>query len=200
MRRCAHYVYYLLGYIVHTVLLLFWRVRDKLLPPKEDAILFIAHPDDDTLFFHSFIKEHKPYVVLMTDGWSLRRLPCFMKAMKKYRVKYRAYNLKSRDERIDLLERYIEEAYKTGDYNTICTHNSTGEYGHEMHVKVHDAVKKVIGSKILVPVDKEHISAFSLSEEEKLEKEIIFKTIYTTELFVLDQYKEWVDNEKLVQE
>ena len=93
---------------------MYWKGRDLLFPPKEKAILFVAHPDDDTLFFHSFIKEHKPYVVLCTAGWSLRRLPCFFKAMKRYGVKYRAYDLDTRDKRIDLLERIVKDILKLG--------------------------------------------------------------------------------------
>ena len=168
-----------------------------LFPPKEKAILFVAHPDDDTLFFHSFIKKYKPYVVLCTAGWSLRRLPCFFRAMKQYGVKYRAYDLETRDKRIDVLEGIVKEVLNIGHFELCATHNATGEYGHEMHKRVHLAVVKLAKIPTIVPVDAENIRNFPISEKEYNEKKEIFTKIYTTEKWVLDQYSEWVKHEQL---
>jgi LmbE family N-acetylglucosaminyl deacetylase len=181
-------------------MLIGWRVRDKIFPPKETAVLFVSHPDDDVLFFHTFIKEHKPYVVLLTTGWSLRRMPCFIKAMRRYGVRFRAYDLQSRDTRTELLQSKIHEMMKTGNFDLCATHNASGEYGHEMHRRVHDAVASVVDCTLLTPVDKDHIRNYPLANEDYKEKVNIFQTIYTTELFVLEQYSEWVENEKLVEE
>ena len=176
-----------------------WNMRDKISPPIEDAILFVAHPDDDTLFFHNFIKEHKPYVVLLTTGWSLRRYPCFKKVMKSYGVKYRAYNLKTRDDRINLLEKYIKQSFDLGDFKICVTHNTEGEYGHEMHISVHNAVRKIVNCKLLVPAFDRDIVNYPLCDDIIKEKTMIFNKFYTTENFVLDQYSKWVENEKLIE-
>ena len=146
-------------------------------PPKEKVILFVAHPDDDTLFFHSFIKKHKPYVVLCTAGWSLRRLPCFFRAMKKYGVKYRAYALGTRDKRTDILERIVKRCLMLGQFELCATHNSEGEYGHEMHKRVHQAVISQAKIPVWVPVTADRIEDFSLAEKEFAEKCYIFSNI-----------------------
>ena len=189
----------LLGHIFCKLCLCYWTLRDYLFPPKEKSILFVAHPDDDTLFFHSFIKEHKPYIVLCTAGWSLRRLPCFFKAMKYYGVKYRAYGMGTRDKRIKLLERHVRAAFKIGKFDLCATHNAEGEYGHEMHQRVHNAVINNSTVPIMVPVSSESLKKHPLNKDIVKEKIKIFRYIYTTETWVLDQYTDWVCNEKLEQ-
>ncbi len=200
MRKFAHKIYVLIGATLNNLRLIYWRLRDKINPPKEDKILFVAHPDDDTLFFHTFIKKHKPYVVLLTIGWSMRRYHCFKKVMKYYGVKYRAYNLKSRDKRVNLLEKYVKEIFDLIKPNICATHNAEGEYGHEMHQRVHKAVKKLAKCKLLVSCFDKDIEDYPLPAEIIKEKKMIFNKFYTTEIFVLDQYKKWVRNEKLVLE
>ena len=179
------------------VCLCWWVLRDKVSPPTSDAILFVAHPDDDTLFFHTFIKRHKPYVVLCTTGWSLRRLPCFFRAMRHYGVRFRAYDMETRDTRTELLERHIRHALQVGRFKFCATHNASGEYGHIMHQRVHNAVAKLARIPISAPVDTAYISRYPLPEEEVAEKRHIFNHIYTTERWVQEQYQTWVNNEQL---
>ena len=142
VKKLIHKIYKITGYMFNGLCIIYWNLRDTINKPNETSVLFIAHPDDDTLFFHTFIKENKPYVVLLTDGWSLIRFNDFRKVMKNYGVKYRAYGLHSRDKRIDLLEKYISKSLALGNFEICATHNSEGEYGHEMHVRVHNVVKK----------------------------------------------------------
>lgn len=197
MKEVLHGVYVFVGHCFCQLCLIYWRIRDKVFPPKEKAVLFVAHPDDDTLFFHTFIKEHKPYVVLLTAGWSLRRLPCFFKAMRHYGVKYRAYDMDTRDKREHLLQKHIQEVLSIGHFELCATHNSTGEYGHEMHIRVHDAVVSNINIPVLVPQCDECIEKYPLNEQNVFEKKDIFRNIYVTETWVIDQYTKWVENEKL---
>lgn len=199
VKKLLHKIYLFIGVFFNNIRLFFWCIRDKINPPSEKTILFVAHPDDDTLFFHTFIKEHKPYVVLLTDGWSLIRFKDFKKVMKVYGVKYRAYPLHSRDNRINLLEKYICNSFKLGEFNICATHNVEGEYGHEMHIRVHEAVKKHAKCKLLVPALDNDIHNYPLNDSEIKEKKDIFNKYYKTELFVLDMYKKWVENEKLIE-
>ena len=192
-----HSYYKLIGHIFCKMCLCYWLLRDFISPQKEDAVLFVAHPDDDTLFFHTFIKKHKPYVVLCTAGWSLRRLPCFFRAMKQYGVKYRVYDMGTRDTRVAILEKHIKSVLRRGNFKLCATHNAEGEYGHEMHKRVHQAVLKHAKVPVWMPVCAERINGFPLSEDVVEEKRFIFNTIYTTESWVLDQYSDWVVNEKL---
>lgn len=200
IKKFLHDIYLSLGHFLNFLRLCYWRIRDKINPPNEKAVLFVAHPDDDTLFFHTFIKEYKPYVVLLTTGWSMRRYPCFKKVMKYYDVKYRAYNLRARDERINLLEKYIAETLKVLKPAVCATHNIDGEYGHEMHQRVHHAVRKLTPCKLLVPSLEKDIEKYPLIPSQISEKITLFENYYTTELFVLDLYKKWIHYEKLTEE
>lgn len=197
MKKAVHSIYLVLGHVLCSFFLFWWRLRDKICPPKETTVLIVAHPDDDTLFFHTFLKEKKPYVALMTTGWSLRRLPCFMKAMRYYGVRFRAYALRSRDTRTSLLEKHVREVLRLTHFELCATHNAEGEYGHEMHIRVHNAVAVNATCPIVFPTTREKIECFPIPEEAMLEKEMIFRQIYTTELFVIDMYSEWVRNEHL---
>lgn len=199
MRNLLHLLYLFIGHIFCRICLMYWKGRDMLFPPKEKAVLFVAHPDDDTLFFHTFIKENKPYVVLCTAGWSLRRLPCFFRAMKQYGVKYRAYDLGTRDMRMDLLEGIVKEVLDIGHFEICATHNATGEYGHEMHQRVHQAVISQAKIPVWVTVNAKRIGDFPIDAKNFEEKRYIFSNIYTTEKWVLEQYSMWVNHEKLEQ-
>ena len=199
VKNILHKIYLLIGKSLTNIRLLFWKLRDKMLPPKETAILFVSHPDDDTLFFHTFIKEQKPYV-LLTTGWSLRRYPCFKKVMKYYGVKYRAYNLDSREKNFNLIKKHIKDVFTIVKPNICATHNSEGEYGHEMHINVHNAVKEIVDCELFVPAFDSEIDNYPLTDDFIKEKTMIFQKYYTTESFVLDQYEKWVKNEMLIRE
>ncbi len=195
--KALHGLYLLAGHIFCKLCLCWWIMRDYINPPKEKAVLFVAHPDDDTLFFHTFIKENKPYVVLCTAGWSLRRLPCFFRAMKHYGVKYRAYDMHTRDKRMDVLKRIVKNVLEMGHFELCATHNACGEYGHEMHQRVHQAVISQAKIPVWVPVNADRIENFPIEKEDFIEKHYIFSNIYTTEKWVLEQYSMWVNHEKL---
>lgn len=197
MKRLFHYIYVFTGHFFCKLCLCWWNVRDFVHPPTEKAVLFVAHPDDDTLFFHTFIKENKPYVVLCTAGWSLRRLPCFFKAMRQYGVRYRAYDMETRDKREKLLQNRVRKVLSIGHFEICATHNATGEYGHEMHQRVHNAVMKEAMVPVLAPVDAERIINHPVIDDVISEKQNVFRTIYTTETWVLEQYEQWVSHEQL---
>lgn len=174
-------------------------IRDTLSPPKEDAVLFVAHPDDDVLFFHSFLKEKKPYVVLMTTGWSFRsRVPDFKEAMKKYGVRYRMYGLDADTGTVERLTAIARKVQKIGNFSTVVTHNPAGEYGHIMHSSVNRAVSAVFGRDILVPDTAERIGNYPLDKAAVAEKACFFEKIYTTETFCMEQYSLWFTHEHLI--
>ncbi len=204
--QILHPIYVFVGTVINYILLAFWKVRDKINSPETDAVLFVAHPDDDSLFFHTFIKEYKPYVCLMTTGWSMRRIPDFFKCMKNYGVKYRIYPLDSRDKRINRLQKQVTDVLKIADFKIIATHNSEGEYGHEEHQRVHEAVFKVLpkDSTVFCPVLKKNLLQYPLPDKIVREKMEIFSDVYVTESWV--PYDEpagtppWVNHEHLEKE
>ena len=198
MNKLKLWIHSMIGHIVCKLCLLYWDARDIISPPKEKTVLFVTHPDDDTLFFHSFIKRYKPYVVVMTAGHSVNRLKCFSKNMKRYGVKYRAYAQGTDDTREALVRKRVRHVLGLGEFELVATHNSQGEYGHNMHVCVHNAVVAEAKCPVLVPDRRENITQYPLTVDEIEEKRRIFYEIYRSELFVLKVYTLWMENEHLV--
>lgn len=197
--KFLHFFYKEVGIIFCRFNMFFWEVRDMLYPPQENCVLFIAHPDDDALFFHTFIKKYKPYVVLLTTGWSLRRFPDFVKAMRYYGVRFRAFDMETNDERVLLLTSRIQKVIRRGNFKLIATHNSSGEYGHSMHIKVNNAVVAITNEdKVITPVNAQTINSCPLSEVDIKEKEWIFNNIYKTERWALEEMHDWIVNERLI--
>ena len=166
-------------------------------PPKEDSILFVAHPDDDTLFFHTYIKENKPYVVAMTGGYSVNRTRCFIQNMKHYGVRYKIYDQGTDEINENLIRKRAARTFQKGRFHNCVTHNSEGEYGHPMHQCVHRGVTSTVNCQVLVPVVEREISNYPVSQKEVKEKELIFCHFYKSELFVLAEWPLWMEHEKL---
>ena len=210
MKKLIHTMYVFFGTIFCRICLIYWKLRDKISPPDTDSVLFVAHPDDDTLFFHTFIKEHNPYVVLLFTGWS-RRLLDFFKVMRNYGVKYRAYPTVSAGaytdrKRREVTKKYIGNCLKIMRFKTIAFHNSEGEYGHGTHKLVHEAVMEVCAENSedyerLCPVPLSEIGNYPLSGKEKQEKKYIFENMYVTEKWVMAEEEAgtpiWFNNERL---
>ncbi|MCI7333638.1 MAG: hypothetical protein MSH34_01800 [Oscillospiraceae bacterium] len=166
-------------------------------PIRENTVLFVAHPDDEALFFHTVLKKEKPFVALMTTGKSLRRIKEFKKAMKYYGVHYTYFPLTSRDKREDLLLKNVRLVLSRGNFEKAYTHSVSGEYGHEMHKRVNKAVTAVFEGQIYTTVTEQENAALpELSQETVEEKISVFKNIYTSQLFVLDMWQNWVRREK----
>ena len=191
-KDALHPIYRMAG---HAVCWLF-RCRtvlcDRISPPDSDSILFVSHPDDDALFFHTFLVSEKPYVVLLFTGWSLRRLPDFFKAMKHYGVRCRAYSEVSEDTRHDekrlkRTEKRVRSCLKIGSFSRVLTHNASGEYGHHTHRMVHQAVVASCrgDEAIYCPVDRAKIERYPLGPEALKEKEYVFTHIYRSEAWVM---------------
>lgn len=199
MQKLRLFVHRCIGHILCRICWLFWDLRDIMFPPKEKAVLFVTHPDDDTLFFHTFIEGNKPYVVVMTAGHSVNRLTCFLKNMKKYGVRCRAYDQGTDDTREHIVRRRVRHVLNLGKFELCATHNAEGEYGHPMHKCVHRAVVSEVQCTVLVPDSQKNIRDYPLQAWDVEEKKKRFTQIYQSELFVLDVWPHWVDNEHLVE-
>ena len=198
MRKVKLFLHRVVGHILCRMHWFCWDVRDILSPPKETSVLFVTHPDDDTLFFHTFIKKHKPYVVVMTAGHSVNRLRCFLKNMRRYGVRCRAYDQGTDDTREYIVRRRVRHVLDLGNFELCATHNAQGEYGHPMHICVHNAVRAEAKCPIVVPEAQETIMDYPIPEAEAAEKRNIFLEIYNSELFVLDLWPNWLEHEHLV--
>lgn len=199
MRKIVRSVYKKIGFILCFFHELLWRVKIKFFPAKEKSILFIAHSDDDVLFFNRVMKEEKPYVVVLASEASIVRIREFKKAMKYYNLHYNYYSLKTRDEREDKLSSIIKNELSCGSFEKCYTHSTSGEYGHIMHKRVGRAVLNNAECPVFTPVSADEIDRKEneLTEKETEEKINIFRTIYSSQSFVIDEYPQWISHEKI---
>lgn len=191
-----HNVYYSCGMVVSMLRLMLTRIIDRLFPPKADSVIIVAHPDDETLFFYKYIIENHPYVVVLSDGWSLRRMREFRKANRLYHIRYRVFNLMTREVNEKAITDIVEEVLKIKRFTIVLTHNSVGEYGHPMHRSVHNAVLNKVGSNSVWVPNLHGAAVLSPSDIEG--KKRVFTDCYKTQRFVLDMYTYWVEHEEVV--
>jgi len=202
-KKIFHKIYEKLGILLCKTQLCFWRIRDKVSPPKADSLLLVAHPDDEALFFHTYIKEKRPYVAVMTTGWSYRRVRQFYSAMKAYGCRYRAYPLDSAtlwaedSPGLEVLARQVRECLGLKNFTECATHGKTGEYGHKVHQRVHSAVTENAKCKVLTVADKNTVLGHPLSSAQLEEKKTVFHKLYKTEDWCVEQYAVWMEHEQL---
>ena len=187
-----------IGFIRCSICLIGWHVRDMLIKPWENAVCFVAHPDDEILFFYSFLKEKRPYVVVLTGCSSVHRLSSLKKTMKKLGLRFRAYPLDTDAASEQDIRRIIKHIFSQRNYDICATHNSEGEYGHPMHQRVHQAVADIALCPVCVPASGSQIENYPLLLAQAEEKLSIFHTFYASEDFVPTLFGKWIFNEHLV--
>lgn len=198
MKKLLHPIYVAFGHIICRFFLIKTKIYDKIHPIETDTVLFVTHPDDDTLFFHQSIKEYNPYIALMVTGWSIKRLSDFKKTMNYYGVRFRAYDTNENSKKAKRrIQKQISEVLELKDFKRCLTHNSEGEYGHKNHQLVHNCVVELVDFETFVPASVHDIEKYPIDVESIKEKEYIFNNFYKTETFVLEQYSVWVNHEKL---
>lgn len=198
MRKIKLWIHKILGSIYCKLMLIICNIRDFRKKQNTDALLIVAHPDDEVLFFHKYLQNHKPYVLVLSGGDSWFRTKSFMKVMKIYGLNGRIYDMGTDDLNSDLIKKRIKRTRSLGEFRTIATHNSDGEYGHKLHQCVHSAVVDLCGDDVLVPVARNEIEHYPIPNEDYDFKVNVFKTVYTSELFVLDLWQDYLKNEKLI--
>ena len=197
-----HSVYLAIGHLIAFMLGIFWSCRDALLPPKQDAVLFVSHPDDEVLFYHKFLKEKKPFVVCLTTAGLPNRIFPFFRVMKYYKLRYRCFDMSSRDiNREYMIRKHIRQILSSGQFSICATHNKTGEYGHIMHKCVHKCVKEEWNGPIFSPICKEEITKYPLDFDNQAEKDKILRELYFKEYPTLsNMFSDWIKNEKVSME
>ena len=125
----------------------------------KNNILFVAHPDDEVLFFSGPLNRYGEdfHVVLVTDGNADGkgniRLKEFEKSLKQFNVhSFETYLFEDIYEKeIDSmeLERRIKETLEkySKENSRVYTHGPFGEYGHPHHIQVSKAVHTVAQAK-----------------------------------------------------
>lgn len=147
---------------------------------NKKAIIIVAHPDDEVLFFSTILdnKDLEKHVICITDGNAdgrgKERDLEFKKCMEFYKIRsFEKYNFPDKyDENLDSLE--LETCLKKscGELVTedtlVFTHGPFGDYGHPHHITTSYVVHKSLNkgkSKIYTPNVLEHPNGVSFQKE-----------------------------------
>ncbi len=122
----------------------------ELNPRDFDKVLFVAHPDDEILFFlRPLLHESGWLVVCVTNGGSKVRSAEFHSAMTELKHRNHIWNFRDGTDtlwnhrRLGARIRRVLALRK--DWSMVATHNAEGEYGHPQHKQLHTIVSEAWG-------------------------------------------------------
>ena len=116
---------------------------------KKEALVIVAHPDDETIWMGGTILKNKNWnwtIICLCRGRDKDRRPKFEKVCKILNAKCtidRVEDTKLKPFPIKKIEKIIEKNTE-GKYDYVFTHGKNGEYGHIRHKECHRAVKKLV--------------------------------------------------------
>lgn len=121
------------------------------------ALLVVAHPDDESIFFAGLLMSQRtlPWLVIcITDGnadeMGSERANQFKKACGLLKAKYNHWDFKDRFEsRLDIND-IVKRLHLLAVPAVVYTHGILGEYGHPHHQDVSFAVHKAFDKKAKV--------------------------------------------------
>ena len=122
---------------------------------KSEALVVVAHPDDETIWMGGMILRNKNWkwtIISLCRANDLDRRPKFEKVCKMYNASGLICDL---DDEILLpislneIENRIKKSLSKRNYDLIFTHGENGEYGHIRHIETHKAVNRMINNKEL---------------------------------------------------
>lgn len=114
-------------------------------------LMIVAHPDDETIFGYSQLREGDWYVVSVTNGDHPVRSREFGTAMDALGLKHEMWAFK--DEWGGGFDPYrvgqwVRDLMGRGNFQKVVTHNGLGEYGHTQHSSLHVIVKENVPRSI----------------------------------------------------
>ncbi len=127
---------------------------DKLDLTTIRKVMFVTHPDDETLWGGAHLLEDEYLVVCMTNGWNKKRKAAFTDIMHKTNDKAIILNYPDVKEYLgngkyladqfstcrDAMQKDINQVLSYKKWKQVITHNPFGEYGKYHHQQVSKAV------------------------------------------------------------
>jgi LmbE family N-acetylglucosaminyl deacetylase len=123
----------------------------------KNALVIVAHPDDETIWFGGAIMKNpqiKWTIFSLCRSSDTDREPKFQKVCKQYNAEAIITDLDD-DEKltinqtIPIIKKYIKDKLNNQNFDYLFTHGANGEYGHDRHIGVHQAVTEMIHNQEL---------------------------------------------------
>ncbi|NCN25178.1 hypothetical protein COT94_00265 [Candidatus Falkowbacteria bacterium CG10_big_fil_rev_8_21_14_0_10_37_14] len=132
-------------------------MKKFLLPPRSEALVVVAHPDDETIWLGGFILSQPQVhwtILALARASDPDRAPKFT-AVANY---YKAAGLQDDWDDEDKLspraslqsaKQILKKQLGNKHFDFLFTHGPNGEYGHPMHKTCHQAIKELLNDKQL---------------------------------------------------
>lgn len=162
------------------------------------CLVVCAHPDDETLYFYSVMKEFRPFVICMSNVGSPVRTAEFNMALQAQNVKGMMLNMPDVPYMAWLWSllapmRLRAIARQCTNVKTVYTHSLRGESHHPHHYATGRAVDKVFaGCRILKTA--EHVPMNGrgrLSDEDGERKLKLLRECYPSQIKMLEGWYPW---------
>ena len=168
---------------------------------KIQHLLVCAHPDDETIFFSSFLKKERPFVICVSNRGHKVRREEFYKALAYWGVEGTMLNFPDVPGitfiwRWRMAAKLKRTSKKLSSVVTVYTHSASGESGHPHHYAVSNGVTKafkgcrIITTAVSIPANGDG----RLTETDVEEKYSIIKNCYPSQINMLERWCPWWQN------
>lgn len=151
-------------------------------------LIICAHPDDETVFFSSIIKEHKPFVVCMSNRGNPTQVKEFRNALSYWGIKGCMLNMPdvpkhfNRAWKSRMIFSFLRKILKNcQNLECLYTHNTAGESEHAHHQSLGAAVIQVFSDYPIFMTARTLEDPDTLNNEMYIEKQTILTTIYPSQ-------------------
>ncbi|MCK5416622.1 PIG-L family deacetylase [Candidatus Parcubacteria bacterium] len=172
---------------------------------NEKALCIIAHPDDETIWMGGTILRNNQAdwtIFSLCRANDKDRAPKFKRVCDYYGAKSIMTNLDDDNdielnEVVKMAKEIIKEKLKDKNFDYIFTHGENGEYGHNRHVAVYEAIKELLEENFLINTKAYYLNYKKKNDDEEF-SEMIPKEDSTELIKLTDEEYDRKKNEVMV--